>query len=77
MKKQHLFQYRLFSAVFDTQQSKDDVINVIVTSLWIWLLLLSRDFISEDCCAKFDGNWSTYKGEAEGGTVLTQLPQPI
>ena len=35
MKKQHLFEYRLFSAVFDTQQSKDDVIGVIVTSLWI------------------------------------------
>ena len=26
MKKQHLFEYRLFSAIFDTQQSKDDVI---------------------------------------------------
>ena len=26
MKKQHLFLYRLFSASFDTQQSKDDVI---------------------------------------------------
>ena len=25
MKKQHLFEYRLFLAVFDTQQSKDDV----------------------------------------------------
>ena len=35
MKKQHLFEYRLFSAVFDSQQSKDDVIDVIVTSLWI------------------------------------------
>ena len=32
-KKQHLFIYRLFSAVFDTRQSKDDVIDVIVTSL--------------------------------------------
>ena len=35
MKKQHLFEYRLFSVVFDTQQSKGDVIGVIVTSLWI------------------------------------------
>ena len=35
MKKQHLFEYRLFSAVFDAQQKKDDVIGVIVTSLWI------------------------------------------
>ena len=34
MKKQHL-KYRLFSAIFDTQQSKDDVIGVIVTSFWI------------------------------------------
>ena len=35
MKKQHLFKYRLFSAVFDARQSKDDVIDVIVTSVWI------------------------------------------
>ena len=26
MKKQHLFEYRLFSAVFDPQQSKDDAL---------------------------------------------------
>ena len=45
MKKQHLFEYRLFSAVFDTQQSKDDVIGIIVTSLWIRLLLPLRDFV--------------------------------
>ena len=45
MKKQHLFEYRLFSAVFDTQQSKDDVIGIIVTSLWICLLLPLRDFV--------------------------------
>ena len=31
MKKQRLFEYRLFSAIFDTEQSKDDVIAVIVT----------------------------------------------
>ena len=31
MKKQHLFEYRVFSAIFDTQQSKDDVIGVIET----------------------------------------------
>ena len=35
MKKQHLFEYGLFSAIFDAQQSKDDVIGVIVTSFWI------------------------------------------
>ena len=35
MKKQHLFEYRLFSEVFDTQQNKDDVIGIIVTLLWI------------------------------------------
>ena len=35
MKKQHLFEYRMFSAVFDAKQSKDDLIGVIVTSLWI------------------------------------------
>ena len=33
MKKQHVFEYGLFSAVFDTQPSKDDVIGVIVTSV--------------------------------------------
>ena len=27
MKKQHLFEYRLFSVIFDTQQSKNDVIG--------------------------------------------------
>ena len=32
MKKQHLFEYRLFSAIFDTQQRKDDVIGVILIS---------------------------------------------
>ena len=46
-KKQHLFEYRLFSAIFDTQQSKDDVIDVIVTSFWILLLLPLRDFVPE------------------------------
>ena len=45
MKKQHLFEYRLFSAIFDTQQSKDDVIGVIVTSFWISLLLPLRDSV--------------------------------
>ena len=34
MKKQHLFEYMLFSAIFDTQQSKDDVIlDLIFTAL--------------------------------------------
>ena len=41
MKKQHLFENRLFSSIFDTQQSKDDV---IVTSFWICLLSTLRDF---------------------------------
>ena len=35
MKKQHLFENRLLSAIFYTQQSNDDVIGVIVTSFWI------------------------------------------
>ena len=35
MKKQRLLKYRLFSAIFDIKQSKDDVIDVIVRSLWI------------------------------------------
>ena len=35
MKKHLLFENRLFSAIFDTQQSKDDVIGVSVTSFWI------------------------------------------
>ena len=45
MKKQHLFKYRLFSAIFDTQHRKDDVIYVIVTSLSILPILLLRDFV--------------------------------
>ena len=31
MKKMHLFECRLFSTLLDTEQSKDDVIDVIVT----------------------------------------------
>ena len=46
MKKQHIFEYRLFSAIFDTQQSKDDAIDVTVTSLWICSLLPFRDFVA-------------------------------
>ena len=34
-----------FSAIFDTKQSKDDVIGVIVTPFWICLLLPLRDFV--------------------------------
>ena len=45
MKKQHLFEYRLFSTIFDTQQSKDDVIGIIVMSFWISLLLPLTDFV--------------------------------
>ena len=58
-KKQHLFEYRLFSAIFDTQQSKDDVIDVIVTSFWILLVLPLRDFVPEYYHAKFGSNWTT------------------
>ena len=45
MNKQHLLEYRLFSAIFDTQQSKDDIIGIIVTSFGIWLLLPLKDFV--------------------------------
>ena len=48
MKKQHLFEYRLFSAIFYTQQSKDVVIGIIVMSFWISLLLPLRDFVPLD-----------------------------
>ena len=48
MKKQHLFEYRLFSAIFDTQQSKDVVICIIGMSFWISLLLPLRDFVPFD-----------------------------
>ena len=34
-----------------------------MTSLWIWLLLPLRDFVSENCHVKFGGNWTTNKGE--------------
>ena len=46
--------------MFDTQQSKYDI---IMTSLWIYLLLLLRDFILENCHAELGGNWTTNKGE--------------
>ena len=36
----------LYLSIFDTQQSKDDV---IVTSWWIWRLLPLRDFVPENC----------------------------
>ena len=73
MKKQHLFEYRLFSAIFDTQQSKDDVIGVMVTSFWIChsdvildlLLLFLRDFVPYYYHAKFGGDWITNNGEME------------
>ena len=45
MKKQRLFKYRLLSAIFETHQTKDDVIYVIVTSLSILLLLFLRDSV--------------------------------
>ena len=75
MKKQHLFKYRLFSAIFDTQQGKDDVIFVIVTLLSICLLLFLRDFVPYYYDARFGGNWTTNKAEVEGGTMSP--PPPI
>ena len=63
MKKQHLADYRLFSAIFHTQQSKNDVIGVIVTSFWIRLSLTLRDFVPYYYHAKFGGDWITNKGE--------------
>ena len=83
MKKWHLFEYRLFSANFDTQQSKDDVIGVIVTSFWILLLLFLRDFVPYYYHAKFGGDWTTNKRETEGAQCAlppslygSKIPQP-
>ena len=72
MKQQHLFKYRLFSAVFGTQQRKDDV---IVTSLWILLLLFLIDFVPQYYHATFGFNWRTNKGETEG-TRGASCPSP-
>ena len=36
MKKHHLFEYRMFSVIYDTQQSKDDIIYVILVSTFIF-----------------------------------------
>ena len=47
MKKQHLFEYRLFSAIFHTQQSKNDVIGVIMTSFWICTIMPSLVLIGQ------------------------------
>ena len=47
--------------------SGDDVSN------FLWLL---RDFVPEYHHAKFGCNWTTNKGETEGGTMYP-LPQPI
>ena len=71
MKKQHLFKYRLFSTIFDTQQNKHDVMYVTVTSLTIRLLLPLRDFVSQYYHAKFGGNWTTNK--EVGGVVQCSL----
>ena len=77
-KKQHLFEYRLFSAIFDTHQSKDDVIDVIMTSFWILLLLPLRDFVPEYYHATFGGNWTTNKGETDGAQYMygSKIPRP-
>ena len=74
MKKQYLFEYRLFSPIFDAQQSKDDIIGVIVTSFWVSLLLFLRDFVPYYYHAEFGFDCTTNKGETEGGTCL---PKPI
>ena len=42
MKKQPLFEYRLFSAIFDTQQSKYDVIAVSDVILDLTFTALER-----------------------------------
>ena len=62
--KQHLFEYRLFSAIFDTQQNKEDVKDdLIVTSLWIFTAF--ERFCLENFHAKFGDNWTTNNGETE------------
>ena len=45
MRKQHLFEYRLFSAIFDIQQSKDDVIGVYSDFILDSTLLPLRDSV--------------------------------
>ena len=45
MKKKQLFENRLFSAIFDTQQSKDDIIRRHSDVILDLLLLLLRDFV--------------------------------
>ena len=45
--------------------------------LSILLLLPSRDFISENCHAKFAGNWTTNKEETEGEAQYGPLPAYI
>ena len=73
MKRQHLFEHRLFST---TQQNKDDVIGVLVTSSWICFLLPLRDFVPLYYHAKFDGNWTANKAETEGGGGTMRLLVP-
>ena len=68
-KQQHLFYYGLFSAVCDTQQSKDDVIDVVVTSLSILHSLFLKYLISQKCFMVIGGNWTTNDGETERGTI--------
>ena len=70
----------MFLAIFDNQHSKDDVTDVIVTSLWILLLLPLRDFVSENCYATLGGNWRTNKEETEAhappSLYNNKIPQP-
>ena len=70
MKKKHLFKYRLFSAIFMFNKAK-------MTSLSIGLLSLSKDFVPWYYLAKFGGNWTTNKGEAEGAHFAPITKYPI
>ena len=70
----------MFPTIFNFSQSKYDVIDVIVTSLWI-KILLPLNFVSENSHAKFGCNWTTNKEETEVGggaqcPYINKIPQP-
>ena len=75
MKKQHLFEYRRFSAIFYAQQRKDDF---IVTSFWIWLLLPLRDFViySTIMPSLVVIGKQIMEKQTEGGTTCPPPPHP-
>ena len=73
--------FKIFSAIFDTEQSKDDVIDVMVTSLTILLLLILRDVVLEYQHAVFSGNWTKIKEKRKGeqsapSLYINKIPQP-